>query len=261
MALSWNIRHKLIYFGIVAGIILVGLFMLIWPSLNRQPTCFDRKQNGDESGVDCGGSCFQVCSAEAYKLVTLWARAFPVTESTYNLMAYVENQNREAGVVKISYEFRVYDEGNIFLGRREGSTFISSNDRTAIFEGGIDLGNKVPGRVDFTFTSVPVWTKITREQRNSLAVSVEDKVLVDATTDPKLTARVANNTLRDMRRVDVYAILYDANDNVLTTSKTFIDMLPKNQKVPIVFTWPQPFEVTPARIDIFPQVNIFELGG
>lgn len=260
MSLTWSSKRKLTYFGFVFIILIGAAVIFLWPYFNQDPTCFDRKQNGDETGVDCGGSCLLVCTAENYRLVTLWSRAFPVTGGDYNLMAYVENQNRDSGIVKINYEFRVYDENNIFLARRDGSTFITSNDRTAIFEPGIQAGNRIPSRVDFTFTSVPVWVRVNREQRNALSVSVEDKVVSDIFTTPKVSANVVNGTLIDMKNIDVVAILYDELDNVINVSKTFIPTLPKNSRSPVVFTWPRSFDKNPVRVDIFPQVNIFELG-
>jgi hypothetical protein len=260
MSLSWGSKRKLTYLAIFSIILIIGAMLLLWPYFNRPPTCFDGKQNGDESGVDCGGSCAKVCSFEAYQLVTLWSRAFPVTDGVYNLMAYVENQNRESGVSRINYEFRAYDQNNVFLGRKEGSTFVGSNDRTAIFESGFEVGNREPYRVDFQFTSVPVWTRINREQRNALAIDVQDRVLSNISTSPKLEATVINNTLIDITNLDVYVILYDESDNVINVSKTFIPRLIKNSRSSIVFTWPRPLVKNPSRIDILPQVNIFELG-
>lgn len=260
MSLSWSSKRKLTYFSALMLIFIGGATIFLWPYFNREPTCFDGKQNGDETGIDCGGSCLLVCTAENYRLVTLWARAFPVTDGNYNLMAYIENQNRESGISRINYEFRAYDENNIFLGRKDGTTFITSNDRTAIFEPGLVAGNRVPSRVDFSFTSAPVWIRVNREQRNALSVSVEDKVVSNVFTSPKVTANVVNNTLIDMKNVDVVAILYDDLNNVINVSKTFVPVLPKNSRVPVVFTWPGSLSKNPSRVDIFPQVNIFELG-
>lgn len=260
MSLSWSSKRKLTYFSIVFFLLAFAGIIFLWPYFNREPTCFDRKQNGDETGIDCGGSCVLSCTAENYQLVTLWARAFPITGGNYNLMAYIENQNRESGVARINYEFRVYDEDNIFLGRRDGFTFITSNDRTAVFEPALVAGNRTPSRVDFTFTSVPVWLRVNRQQRNALSVSVEDKVVSNVFTSPKITANVVNNTLISMKNLDVVVILYDELENVINVSKTFITDLPKNSRVPVVFTWPEPLSKNPSRVDIFPQVNIFELG-
>ncbi len=261
MSLSWSAKRKIFYFSIVFGAIVVALVILIYPYFNREPTCFDRKMNGTESGIDCGGACEKVCTQEALQLVTLWARPFEVLPGKYNVMAYVENQNRESGIPAISYEFKLYDKDNIFIGRATGSTFITSNDRTAIFVPGIETGNRIPARVTFSFTAFPNWMKISREQRNSLAVSSEDQILSNPLENPKLEAKIVNKTLVEMKNLDVYAVLYDAEDNVMTVSKTLIEILPKNSKVDVVFTWPKPLSERPTRIDIFPQVNVFELTG
>lgn len=259
MALSWGAKRQLFYFGIVFLAVVIGVLIVLWPMLNREPTCFDGSMNGAESGVDCGGTCAKVCTPEALQLVTLWARAFKVVDGKYNLMAYIENQNRESGVPLMSYEFKVYDENNIFIGRKSGTTFVTSNDRTAVFAPGIDVGNRIPGRVSFEWTSAPTWIKIDRDQKNALAVSSDDKVLSNPLSTPKLEADIVNKTLNEIKDLDVFAILYDEEGNVITVSKTLVELLPKNDRVPVVFTWPEPLSARPARIDIFPQVNVFEL--
>lgn len=259
MSLSWSTKRQLGYFAIIAVAVIIGLVAIIYPKVNKEPTCFDGEMNGDESGIDCGGSCQKVCTAEALQLVTLWSRAFEVVPGKYNVMAYIENQNRESGIPSINYEFKMYDDNNIFIGRQTGTAFITSNDRTAIFEPGILAGNRVPKRVTFSFTSAPQWIKINREQKNALAVSSEDIELFDPLDSPKLEAQIVNKTLLDIHDLDVYAILYDAEDNVMTASKTLVDLLPKNSKSGVVFTWPHPLSERPTRIDIFPQINVFEL--
>ncbi len=259
MSLSWGGKKQLFYLSIVIIAVLIAAVILVWPLLNKEPTCFDGKQNGGESGIDCGGGCQKVCTPEALRLVTLWSRAFKVTDGKYNLMAYVENQNRESGIPAINYEFKVYDDKNIFIARREGTAFITSNDRTAIFEAAVDVGNRIPKRVSFEFTSVPTWLKINRDQRNALAVSSEDKVLTNPLSSPKLEAQIVNKTLNEIKNLDVFAVLYDDADNVITVSKTLIDILPEDSRVPVVFTWPEALSVRPTRIDVFPQVNIFDL--
>lgn len=259
MSLSWSSKKKIMYSSIV--FVVIGLLVLwfAWPYINREPTCFDGKQNGTESGVDCGGECVLVCRSEAYQLVTLWSRAFPVNDGSYNLMAYIENQNRDSGIAKIGYEFRVYDEENIFIARKSGTTFITSNDRTAIFEPGIFTENRTPYRVDFNFTSAPVWVRVNREQRNALSLSSQNTILSNQSVSPRLESEIVNKTLKDFRNLDVYSILYDAEGNVINVSKTLAEFLPKNGRTKVFFTWPRPFNSDPARIDIFPQVNIFEL--
>lgn len=259
MPLNWSSKKQISFFLAFFVVFTIGIFILILPYINKPPTCFDGKQNGDESGVDCGGSCARVCLNQTYGLVTKWSRAFNVNGSIYNLVAMVENQNIEVGVPSISYEFRVYDDKNIFIGRRQGTTFISSNDRTIIFEGVFDVGNRVVGRTDFTFTSKPNWIRINRNQRNSLAIDVQDRVIRELNDITRIEASVINNTLLSIKNLDVYIIIYDKDGNVINSSKTFIPLLNKNSKSPIYFTWPKKLEENPSIIEILPQVNIFEL--
>ena len=46
---------------VLAGII----FSIFWSVFYRAPTCNDRVQNGDEKGIDCGGSCKNLCTSDA----------------------------------------------------------------------------------------------------------------------------------------------------------------------------------------------------
>lgn len=257
MALSWSGKRQVLYFLLVLGVIFAFLLIILWPQLNKEPTCFDGKQNGDEFGIDCGGSCQKVCTESALNLVTLWTRHLEVTPGKYNLMAMIQNQNREAGIPEIAYTFEVYDENNIYIGKIDGTTFINSNDQIVIFEPGFDAGTRTPFYVLFKFTTFPSWINVPRSERNALALSTEDKVLTDPFDSPKLTAVVSNNTLKEMKDLDVFAVLYDDEGNVLNASKTFIERLEKNAKSNVVFTWPNPLPVRPARIDILPQPNVF----
>jgi len=83
--------------------------------------------------------------------------------------------------------------------------------------------------------------------------------LTDPLSSPKLTAVIDNKTLREIKDFDVFAVLYDATGNVMTASKTHVDILPKNGQTSVVFTWPKPLPERPTRYDVFPQLNVFEL--
>jgi hypothetical protein len=52
----FNEYYYRFYFSIFAGAILLVIIALAWYFWPR-PTCFDKKQNGQEEGIDCGGPC------------------------------------------------------------------------------------------------------------------------------------------------------------------------------------------------------------
>ena len=59
----------------------------IYKLANPVPTCFDKKQNGAEVGVDCGGGCNLFCSSQITPLRVVWAKAFPEAKGFYDMGA------------------------------------------------------------------------------------------------------------------------------------------------------------------------------
>lgn len=242
-------------FGILA-VIGVVILIMIWPTITKKPTCFDGKKNGSESGVDCGGICQRVCTADVSEPVILWQRAFPVTGSIYNLVAFIENRNKSVAINKISYEFRVYDTNNILIGRRVGTTFIPPNQEFAVLEPRFDSGQSKIKSIVFEFTPPFVWLK--KEPKiNTLPIKVENILLGDDKTSPTLTAVINNESVYELPEFDVVAILYDINHNAINVSKTHKDGLPSNTKTPVLFTWPNPLGIDVATRDILVQINPF----
>src|SRR3989344_7618543 len=142
--MTWAFKRQFFYVLILVVFFSAFGFFIIYPSLKQTPSCFDRKQNGEETGVDCGGSCIKACLAQVDPLSIIWARAFRVIPGRYNAVAYLENHNENTVVNKINYRFDFTDANNVFIGKREGSTFVPPSGRFAIFEPGIDIGNSIP---------------------------------------------------------------------------------------------------------------------
>ncbi len=257
--MTWGQKRKMTYICIIGGIILLVLFAFLYPMLNKAPTCADGKQNGREVGIDCGGSCTKLCSSQVKEPIVLWSRAFEVSDNhVYNLLAYVENQNIGATANNVSYEFRMYDENNIFIGKEEGRTIIMPNSRTPIFVTGVVTGNRVPKRTTFTFTSVPVWLRVP-PQLDNLALRLSNRSMTNETTVPRLSVDISNDTSYVVNDLDVMAILYDKNDNAFAVSKTLVRGLARGQKKTLFFTWPRAFAEAPTRIEIIPVLDLFKV--
>ncbi len=254
---AWRTKRKLIYGGSVAVVCIVVVLMLIWPLLSKQPTCMDGRQNGTEQGVDCGGSCTRLCLFQVEEIKVLWARAFPVTSNVYNAVAYIENQNVSSAVASIPYEFRLYDEKNLLIGIRTGQTFITPNNRSAIFEAGIDVGNRVPTMVRFHFLAAPTWVRFSQADIDAVPIVVTHQDVIDRETSPRLVTTIVNRALFSIPDLDLVAILYGADGNALQTSALTIPRLQKSETKTVTFTWPDPILKEVTRVEIIPRINMF----
>ena len=256
--MSWASRRQgqyLLGLFFVIGLIILAI---LWPTITRKPTCQDGKRNGTETGVDCGGICQRICTPDVTEPQVLWSRAFPVTGNIYNLVGFVENSNKSAGINRISYEFRIYDTRNILIGRRVGTTFIPPNQQFVVFEPRFDAGQSQVRSVTLDFTPPFVWAK-KEPTLQTLPVKVENIIWGEDKSNPSLTAIVNNESVYDLPEFDVVTILYDATHKAINASKTHKDSLSSNQKTPILFTWPNPLSDTPATQDILVQINPFSV--
>ncbi len=224
--------------SIVLGVIFIVIVVPLFFTLYDRPTCYDGKKNGDEKGVDCGGSCQLLCESEAIAPNVLWSRAFKVTDGVYNAVAYLENRNINSEATA-SYVFDFYDKDNALIFSREGNIFIPKNKVFAVFEPDILVKEKIPYRVSFSFKGNLMWKKNLSESPD---IAVVSKSLVGENTKPRVDAEIKNQSLGPVPKIEVVAIVYDDKENAIASSRTFIDALDKDQSQVVTFTWPTPFE-------------------
>jgi hypothetical protein len=118
--MSWGTRKRnfilLIFFVIVFLVLAIAAFLVFY----EEPTCFDKKQNGNETGIDCGGNCDLLCNTATVDPIIHWVRYFKIAEGLYSVIAYVENQNTNAAVKNVPYSFKLYDNLGVKLAEKNG---------------------------------------------------------------------------------------------------------------------------------------------
>lgn len=257
--MTWAGRRQLLVVLIFVGVVSSIAFWQLRSKIYVAPTCTDLKQNGDETGVDCGGACINFCDSQIKDPIVVWRRAFPVTDSVYNAVAYIENGN-DAAIQSIPYEFRLYDETGGFVARAQGTTSLNPLGRFAIVETGIKVGNQKIGKTTFEFgkNQVP-WVRVPEEIKK-IRTTINDVQISDTSTSPKVSATITNTSpIATLSDTYIGAILYDAKDNAISVSKTYVENLKPNEKSPIFFTWPKPFNSEVARYEIIPLLDIFHV--
>lgn len=216
-------------------LIFAGLALPTFLAVYEAPSCSDGRQNQKELGVDCGGPCSILCNAQALSPIVLWQREFKGNAGTYNALAYIENPNLDSSAKNVPYLFTFYDDRGVNIYEREGRTDIPANKIFPIFEDRLEIKERVPAKVTFEFTRSPIWEV---DKRQPLDIRVSNQSLLEDRSFPRVVATVENKSTTPLYDVSVIAIVYDSNDNAVNASRTIIDMLDKNSKEDVVFTWP-----------------------
>lgn len=239
---SWATRRRAIILGAMVLILSVISFAIFWKYWYRAPTCFDNLKNGDETGVDCGGSCSLVCSDGTIKPIIRWdPRLFEVWPGLWSTLVYVENPNTNVDAAYVPYSFIIFDKDNNILEERKGATILPKNKTVGIFEGGITFKDGLkPKRAIFELGNNIVWKKNEKLKDN---ISITHSPLLRLDSAPRVEANVKNNGTDEIKNIELIIAIFDGSDNTIAASRTFIERLKKNESTDVFFTWPKPFEL------------------
>ncbi len=236
----WSTKRRFIYGGSTILVLAIIFTAVFFGLVYKTPTCFDGARNGDETGVDCGGSCVNLCINENLAPVVLWSKTFNISGDVYSAVAYVENPNINSKNSSAQYEFKIYDSNNNLILTKEGQTSIPKNKKFAIFETGLVIKNNKPRTVDFKFTSFEKWEK---DLEKDLDIELSYGTLLSTTTSPRIVGTITNDSLKTVPQSELSVFILDGKENVVAASRTFVDNLTPRSSQDFVFTWPKAFDL------------------
>lgn len=242
MTNEWASRRKMVYLAgavLVFSLISLLIFFKFW---YEEPTCNDGVMNGDEKGIDCGGSCILLCSSATIEPIVKWGpRYFEVLPDVWSAIAYVENPNVDARAVYAEYSLTFYDERGAVIAKREGATVLPKAKTVGVFEGTITMKNNAkPKRAVFEIGDKIVWQNDRGEESN---LRITHTPILNLAYAPRVEALVANTGIEELHNIELVISIFDGSDNTIAASRTFIDRLKRNESAQAFFTWPKPFDL------------------
>ncbi len=248
----WARSRRRIILAVIFLTAVVFIALPLYRFFYRTPTCFDGKNNGDETGVDCGGSCQRLCSPESLPLVQRGdPRVLTIATSTFEVVAVVENPNF-ASIKRAKYVIEIYGNGVIPIKTIEGEIYIPSGLKFAVFEGPFVLEpDVIPTRAAIKWQESEFIFEKNVERSQQL---VARGTFFSRLDPPRLEAKIENTSREWISNVDVTALLYDKNGNIFAAAKTFIDRIGPQGKAGALFSWPNSFIIEPASIEILIKI-------
>ncbi len=250
--MSWAVKRQILILLIIV-VFLAGFTALFFYVTKPTLSCFDKIQNQKEEGVDCGGPCDLVCPNSVSDPIVEWSRVLAVRQGQFDVVAYIENPNPGVGLRTISYSFRLYDAQNKSVAERTGTTYINPGEKFIIYEPNVNTGKAIPVKAYVEFEKPDAgyaWIKVKKKTTEIPNLSVRTKQF-DEKSGMRATATIANDALTDGRNIQITTVLYDSAENVIGASSTFLDTVKGASEVPVVFTWPNPFETPPASFEMY----------
>lgn len=251
---SWSSRRKLAYgsitvFGLIL-LVIIPAFLYFY----KAPTCSDRILNGDETGVDCGGSCVRLCQSSFLPPQISWggAKFEKVAEGLYNVAALIENKNVNGAALNVPYKISLFDDKGILIVEKKGTVTLYAHRNSLAFEPAVSVGKRIPVKATFEFIQAPIWFK-SHDVLGGLAVV--DKKYTEDDANSSLEVILENRTLFPYQNINVSVILSDSDGNAIGFSRTTIDSIAsKSGREVAPFTWPIGRKGAVKSIDVVPSI-------
>jgi len=243
----WVLKRRLAGFLVLLGMFIIiggSLAYIFWP----RPSCVDGVQNGDEKGVDCGGSCSKQCLGEIpVSPKRLWQRFFQVRPGVYDVGAMIENVNLFVGTKVFRYTVKLYSEENVLLAERQGTTFLLPNQKALIFEPNMVPGPRAPARVDFSFEEPITWTRMDAGDAQKIEVISRR---FESDPHPIVRVKLRNKSTSRESELEISLVLESKDGNAFAVARTTLEDFVAGSEREAVFSWPTSQFQEPASMQV-----------
>ena len=250
--MSWSSHRKLVILSVIGAVLIAVIALAVVATVYEVPSCADNTQNQDETGIDCGGSCALLCSADQKDLDPVFTRQLSAPNGRTDVIAYVANPNPNAFAKDVPYRITLYGKDNIIVSSKTGKMDVPPSTIVPVFVPGFYSGFQEVARAFLSFEGDVEWY---RDDVERPKLSIAD-VQLDESETPRLTASISNPTAKPLYRVPVVATLFDAGGNAIAASATVVDVIPAQGSSALIFTWNAAFPAPVAKTEIIPILGL-----
>ncbi len=106
--MSWAAKRRFLILGTLGAVALIVVALALYAAFYHAPSCTDGIQNQGEQGIDCGGPCPYLCTALEQAPVVRFTQALPTPLGATDVLAYIDNPNRDAYARGVAYRVSLY---------------------------------------------------------------------------------------------------------------------------------------------------------
>lgn len=240
--------------AIIGGVVLIAAGVFAYLTLHKAPSCMDGKQNADEEGVDCGGSCTYLCSAGLVNPSALFVRSIRTASGRTDVIAYIKNPNLSAAAKGVPYTIELYNAAHAVIASRDGIADLAPASDTVVYIPNFFSGGEAVDRAFLSFTDASYqWFRYDAPPQ---VPAIANPQVTGTAAAPRVEAKITNPFPTTLRNIKLFATVFDSEGNAIAASQTLIPELPPQGQTSAVFTWNEPFAGEVSRIEVKPAVPL-----
>ena len=253
--MSWAARRRFLILLIIGAVVVAFLMIMGIATFYKLPSCTDSKQNQDETGIDCGGSCSYFCTEQKYPPTVLFTKALQNGSGRTDVIALVENKNADAVAKNVQYRITLYGAGQSLIQQVTGTLDLPPSASIPVYIPNITSGKQKVVSAFFDIVAQSVrWSSTPTDERVMPTVSNINQE--GATSSPRIEATLTNSSVNALTNIRAIVIVHNEKGEVIAASATVVPVIPAQGKATAIFTWNEAFSSTPASIEVVPIVPL-----
>lgn len=251
----WAARRRFLILLIIGAVIAAFLSVVLIATVSKAPSCTDGVQNQNEAGIDCGGPCAYLCTAQNQPPTVLFTKALEYGDGRTDVIASIENKNTTAAARNVPYRITLYGKGQVLIQEVTGTVDLPPGASVPVYVPQIFSGKQtVTGAFLNVATSSLQWFSMTPNQRSVPLVS--NTTQSGTLGGLRVQAILTNPTVTPFNNVQTIVIVHNKNGDVIAASQTVVPSIPAQGQAIATFTWNRAFPETPAAIEIVPIIPL-----
>lgn len=257
---SQRSRKKLIIIGVPIGFLALLIILIVifnMPSAN----CFDDRQNGNETGVDCGGSCV-ACGVKYAKDLEIigGVSILEVTSDIIETVAKVRNPNTEFGL-KFDYQIKLSDSFGQVKKIINGQSFIYPSSAKYLVIPKIEIKKSEIAKAEIIFDKNSFdWFASNKTSKDLFNVYDLQTQFLDDAKNPgylKTTGKINNKMSYNFSSIDLTILVFSKTSELLNAAETKLDGLTSNATKQFEYIWmtyfPNIQQTNLSRVEVYPD--------
>ena len=236
-------QKKLIIGAVYSLIFLVFLGVLFYFFFYQAPTCTDGVQNGKEGGVDCGGTCSNVCEEKVtgQPFTIEEVAIMPGGRERYDILGKIYNPNDTEGTSSFQYTIELKNSSGAVIATRSGTSFILPQEHKTLIEVGIE-SRETPTEATLRVENIS-WERFSgyQEKPNINIYQKRYNQITSGVGFGEAFGLVSNESPFDFRSLTVKVILRDGSGKPLATNSTEMRTITSGEERDFRLVWPEAF--------------------
>ncbi len=236
-------QKKLIIGAVYSLIFLVFLGALFYFFFYQAPTCTDGVQNGKEGGIDCGGTCLNVCEEKVtgQPFTIEEVAIMPGGRERYDILGKVYNPNDTEGASSFQYTIELKNSSGTIIATRSGTSFILPQEHKTLIEVGIE-SRETPAEATLRVENIS-WERFSgyQEKPNINIYQKRYNQITSGVGFGEAFGLVSNESPFDFRSLTVKVILRDGSGKPLAINSTEMRTITSGEERDFRLVWPEAF--------------------